>query len=611
MTKRRWLQLLSLPLMALCAAQPLRAADAQAADEPLTLVAAGPSYLGPAPAASTIPKLLRQRLGPDVAQTVECGDLAAGPKAALSLYYLEGKGTFALLRSFAGDAGTVTVDLGPKAKAPEAYAADGSSLPAPTPAGVGQFRVRLGKGPVLLTGLPLSPALRALSGAGTRALAALEAQRAKTKVPPPSGQLSSGISVMAVGSPESRSTGILVEMAEKQALRWVDLHLTEKPEPAPLLRAAHQLYTLFSRALLVLHDGTSPTSHEVSSLQWQANHWLDVAAEGCTTPTGGPAACQWLRLGEQAQRNAGVAQRQRLPNTGLYALRQATVCGMLSAGAGAATEARGKGATPKPVRPAAPKSASAVDAPSVAEDAPGSAPTSAATAPSDGGTDSSAVVSMSSFQLLPGGMSDAQIEKMPGSQENRIALVKASQLTRAGRTAEARATLQKVLERTVGQADTRGLAVRMLREIDMDSALRPGGPCPAIDATDTTGRKRLLEDYKGQVLLLDFWASWGQGSAAHLGQVKAAYDRLRTRDVQVLGVSLDRAPADAAAAAKAAGAGWPQVCDGKVYEAKLYQVFKVATLPSLILIDKTGRVRCTRVDPGKLQSALVTLLSEQ
>jgi peroxiredoxin len=46
------------------------------------------------------------------------------------------------------------------------------------------------------------------------------------------------------------------------------------------------------------------------------------------------------------------------------------------------------------------------------------------------------------------------------------------------------------------------------RELFELRRLRPGQPAPEIQGEDIDGRKLRLSDYRGRVVLLDFWGHW-------------------------------------------------------------------------------------------------------
>jgi peroxiredoxin len=121
-----------------------------------------------------------------------------------------------------------------------------------------------------------------------------------------------------------------------------------------------------------------------------------------------------------------------------------------------------------------------------------------------------------------------------------------------------------------------------------------GRRAPDFTATDLSGNQISLSDYRGKVVLLDFWATWCAGCLMEMPDVKQVYEKYhKDKDFVVIGVSLDVNQARTKEFVKKSGFDWPQVYDGRGWESGVAQLYHVDAIPSTFLIDKKGIIRYT------------------
>jgi cytochrome c biogenesis protein CcmG, thiol:disulfide interchange protein DsbE len=104
------------------------------------------------------------------------------------------------------------------------------------------------------------------------------------------------------------------------------------------------------------------------------------------------------------------------------------------------------------------------------------------------------------------------------------------------------------------------------------------------------GSRIELSSLKGQVVVLDFWASWCKPCVAQAGILSALAPRLQD-DVMLVGVNTADSPERARQFATTHELPYPSVLDG----GEAADAYGAQNLPTLIIIDREGRISSASV----------------
>ncbi len=107
---------------------------------------------------------------------------------------------------------------------------------------------------------------------------------------------------------------------------------------------------------------------------------------------------------------------------------------------------------------------------------------------------------------------------------------------------------------------------------------------------DLDGKPVSLADYRGKLVLLDFWATWCGPCIAEMPNVKEVYEKYHDRGFEIIGISLDTDAAALHKFIKENQLPWRQIFDGKRWKTPLAQQYGVRGIPAQFLIDRAGRV---------------------
>ncbi len=139
------------------------------------------------------------------------------------------------------------------------------------------------------------------------------------------------------------------------------------------------------------------------------------------------------------------------------------------------------------------------------------------------------------------------------------------------------------------------LAFGLGRDPDIVRSALVGKPAPAFELPLLSGIGSLkLSDLRGQVVVLNFWASWCADCRVEHQTLAAAWDRYRDQGVALIGVDFQDSTPAARAFASELGMDWPLVIDQASKAALAYGVYGV---PETFFIARDGTVGSRVVGP--------------
>ncbi len=117
----------------------------------------------------------------------------------------------------------------------------------------------------------------------------------------------------------------------------------------------------------------------------------------------------------------------------------------------------------------------------------------------------------------------------------------------------------------------------------------PSGGTTAADFTlqDLNGKSVRLSDYKGKVVILDFWATWCPPCRASIPGLEKIYKAYKDKGLVILAVSLDQGEWDSVRSFSAEYGITYTVLKGNEDVSEKYQV---RTIPMLLVINKEGLI---------------------
>jgi peroxiredoxin len=148
--------------------------------------------------------------------------------------------------------------------------------------------------------------------------------------------------------------------------------------------------------------------------------------------------------------------------------------------------------------------------------------------------------------------------------------------------------------------------------IQLGQSVRVGQPAPDFTLDDLNHQPQRLSDYRGQVVLMNFWATWCPPCRIEMPTLQAVYEKLKDQGFVVLGLN------------------WTQVDDTRQVEPYVQSlslafpilldpngdvadsIYPLAGLPTSVIIDRAGIVRQISIGPlasDKLEADIEGLLN--
>jgi thiol-disulfide isomerase/thioredoxin len=110
----------------------------------------------------------------------------------------------------------------------------------------------------------------------------------------------------------------------------------------------------------------------------------------------------------------------------------------------------------------------------------------------------------------------------------------------------------------------------------------------AIDLPDVKGQQHSLEDYRGQVVLVNFWASWCPPCIQEMPVLERLKQALNDQPFEVLAVNVGEQKYRVWKFVKLISFGLPVLLDTRK---DIFKAWGASVLPTSFLLDKQGRIR--------------------
>jgi peroxiredoxin len=116
----------------------------------------------------------------------------------------------------------------------------------------------------------------------------------------------------------------------------------------------------------------------------------------------------------------------------------------------------------------------------------------------------------------------------------------------------------------------------------------PSSPAPQFTLASKGGKDVSLSQYKGQVVMLNFWASWCGPCREEMPLLESIYKKYNRLGFTMIGVNVEPDSKAADEWLKATPVSFPILYDT---DSKVSKLYAVAGMPSTVIIDRSGNLR--------------------
>ena len=169
----------------------------------------------------------------------------------------------------------------------------------------------------------------------------------------------------------------------------------------------------------------------------------------------------------------------------------------------------------------------------------------------------------------------------------------------------------QVMERLESANNSAPYAKSYISTISRMKGVSIGDQAPDFSLPSPNGGTVSLSSLKGKYVLIDFWASWCGPCRAENPNVVAMYNKYKSKNFEIIGVSLDKNEKAWLDAINKDKLTWVHGSDLKGWESAVGRLYSVTAIPITYLLDKNGVVIAKNLRGAALEAKVAELVKSE
>ena len=150
---------------------------------------------------------------------------------------------------------------------------------------------------------------------------------------------------------------------------------------------------------------------------------------------------------------------------------------------------------------------------------------------------------------------------------------------------------------------------RVKQSLDKEKATAIGSPAPDFSGPTPDGKELALNQVKGKLTLIDFWAAWCKPCRMENPNIVSVYEKYKDKGFNVIGVSLDRKAEDWLQAIEVDGLAWNHVSHLQYFQGPIAEKYGINAIPAAFLLDENGVIVAKNLRGPALEQKVAELLN--